>query len=535
MHLFLALVLHLFLALVLHLFLRLLPLVLFLCLLRLFFPLRFSWRLPLLLPWLRPLSLPRFLFLCLASSSSLSSSSFSRFPSPLAPFDSFFVVSSLSALAAFRPPPGFPPLPSPPPGFPPLPSPPPGFPPLPPPPPGFARLAPSVSPPLPSSSFLSASVTPSFSSALPPVCVSFSAGQADPVLSCSSSFSSTPLVFASSQASMLGLSRDFQSLTRWYFLSGGSDFRAYLSAFYPYLSSDASRAFSSGSSVFSSALCAVASSVPLPPVSSELLSPPLALQLLSFRLLLSPLPLLSLSLLLSLLGCLRWVGGCLRLGSTQVVAPAPPGFPPLSAPSALLSVGLLLRFLLLLCLLPGLRVSRCYLLLPLLSCLWFPLRGLSLPLMLWAPFWWFWDSTVAFGSSHFSVGPFLLSLTLRCCPLPQLSLRSALLRWAPLRVPGFASSSTGSTPLSGASATPSAPPLSEFNYGPVDPFAPGFVDPDAPDAAAPDPEAPVPPPLSASAHAEVRRMYQCLVNLPPAGCGFFTGSSSSSRSFRGVL
>ena len=137
---------------------------------------------------------------------------------------------------------------------------------------------------------------------------------------------------------MLGLSRDFQSLTRWYFLSGGSDFRAYLSAFYPHLSSDASRAFSSGSSVFSSALCAVASSVPLPPVSSELLSPPLALQLLSFWLLLSPLPLLSLSLLLSLLGCLRWVGGCLRLGSTQVVAPAPPGFPPLSAPSALLSV-----------------------------------------------------------------------------------------------------------------------------------------------------------------------------------------------------
>ena len=147
--------------------------------------------------------------------------------------------------------------------------------------------------------------------------------------------------------------------------------------------------------------------------------------------------------------------------------------------------------------------------------------------MLWAPFQWFGDSTVAFGSSHFSVAPFLLSLTLWCCPLPQLSLLYALLHWAPLRVPGFASSSTGSTfgpdgsapqpgpssafpPLSGASATP----LSEFDYGPVDPFAPGFVDPDAPDAVAP-----VPPPLSASARAEVRRMYQCLVDLLPQAAG----------------
>ena len=315
-------------------------------------------------------------------------------------------------------------------------------------------------------------------------------------------------------------------------MSGGSDFCAYISAIYPPLSSDASRAFSYGSSVFSSALRAVASSVPLPPMSSELLSPPLALQLLSFRLLLSPLPLLSLSLLLSILGCLRWVGGCLRLGSTRVVAQAPPGFPPLSAPSVLLSVPP-----------PAVppssvspsRPPGVSVLSPSASSL-LSLRGLSLPLMLWAPFWWFGDSTVAFGSSHFSVAPFLLSLTLRCCPLPQLSLCSALLRWAPLLVLGFASSSTGSTfgpdgsapqpgpssafpPLSGASTTPSAPPLSEFDYGPVDPFAPGFVDPDAPDAAAPDPEAPIPPPLSASARAEVRHMYQCLVDLLPQAAG----------------
>ena len=66
---------------------------------------------------------------------------------------------------------------------------------------------------------------------------------------------------------MLGLSQDYQSLARWYSLSGGSDFRAYLSAFYPHLSADASRDFSSGSSVFFSALRAVASAIPLPPVS----------------------------------------------------------------------------------------------------------------------------------------------------------------------------------------------------------------------------------------------------------------------------
>ena len=49
-------------------------------------------------------------------------------------------------------------------------------------------------------------------------------------------------------------------MAHWYFQSGGSDFRAYLSAFYPHLSSDASRDFASGSSVFFSALHSVASS-----------------------------------------------------------------------------------------------------------------------------------------------------------------------------------------------------------------------------------------------------------------------------------
>ena len=221
-------------------------------------------------------------------------------------------------------------------------------------------------------------------------------------------------------------------------------------------------------------------------------------------------------------------GGCLRLGSTQVVAPAPPGFPPLSAPSALLSVP------------PPAVPPPCA---P-------PSRppGVSVlspsasSLLSLAPFAWPVSSAHALGSFPVVWGfhGCLRVLTLLCCTLspvsdpPVLSADSALPPFcsAPLRVPGLASSSTGSTfgpdgsapqpgpssafpPLSGASATPSAPPLSEFDYGPVDPFAPGFVDPAAPDAAAPDPEAPVPPPLSASARAEVRRMYQCLVDLLP--------------------
>ena len=101
---------------------------------------------------------------------------------------------------------------------------------------------------------------------------------------------------------------------------------------------------------------------------------------------------------------------------------------------------------------------------------------------------------------------------------------------------GFASSFTGSTfgfagsapqpgpapaypLLSGPSAPPSAPPLSDFDYGHNDPFAPGFGDPESSGAAAPDPEAPVPPPLSDSAHAEVRHMYQYLVDLFPQSAG----------------
>ena len=57
--------------------------------------------------------------------------------------------------------------------------------------------------------------------------------------------------------------------------------------------------------------------------------------------------------------------------------------------------------------------------------------------------------------------------------------------------------------------------LSVFAYLPDDPFVSGFADPEASGSAAPDPEAPVPPPLSDSARAEVRHMYQYLVDLFP--------------------
>ena len=96
---------------------------------------------------------------------------------------------------------------------------------------------------------------------------------------------------------------------------------------------------------------------------------------------------------------------------------------------------------------------------------------------------------------------------------------------------GFTSTSAGSTfgfagpapptgpppafhPLSGHSVPPSAPPLSEFDTGADDAFAPGFDDPDSSGAVAPTPS-----PLSDSARAEVRRMYQYLVDLFPQSAG----------------
>ena len=137
----------------------------------------------------------------------------------------------------------------------------------------------------------------------------------------------------------MGLSQGFQCLAHWYFQVGGSDFHVYLSAFYPHLSSDASRDFASGSSVFFSALRSVASSVPFPSVSSSALPPPSSSAALAFSQAPAPLPSAPLfsapssfslpSSLGSLSASQGW--GVSVLGSASVVSSAPPGFPPLSA------------------------------------------------------------------------------------------------------------------------------------------------------------------------------------------------------------
>ena len=465
-----------------------------------------------------PPPLPSSVALSSSSISSLASSSFSlslpfspsplpptpAFPSPLAPpASSFPSSSSLSASAAVRPPPGFAPLPHPP--------------------PGLAPLTPSLSPPLSSSS-----AVPSFSSSLPPGCVSFSAGLAPPVLSSSSS-SFPPLDFASYQASMLGLSQDYQSLARWYFLSGGSDFLAYLSAFYPHLSSDASRDFSSGSSVFFSALRAVTSSVPLPTVSSA--APPLpSVASVSSTRTPAPLPLpapVSAPSEINVHLVSQLGGGLYALVSAQVLPQAPPGVPSLSTASTLLSVPP-----------PAVPSSSLPTSRPPGVSVFYPPASSLLPS---ASLAWPVSSAPGLGSPPLvSVAPSLPAVT-----LPGVSVFSAASALPPFcsaplgsaaGLSGFASASAGSTfgfagsapqpgpapaypPLSGPSAPPSAPPLSDFDYGNDDAFAPGFGDPDSSGAAAPDPEAPVPPPLSDSARAEVRHMYQYLVDLFPQSAG----------------
>ena len=126
--------------------------------------------------------------------------------------------------------------------------------------------------------------------------------------------------------------------------------------------------------------------------------------------------------------------------------------------------------------------------------------------------------------------PPLLSSVSASAPLASASFGSAA------GPSGFASAASGSAsghagfvpqpgpssslpPRSEVSAAPSAPPLSAFAYPPDDPFAPGFADPEASGSAVPDPEAPVPPLLSDSIRAEVRRMYQYLVDIFPQAAG----------------
>ena len=224
-------------------------------------------------------------------------------------------------------------------------------------------------------------------------------------------------------------------------------------------------------------------------------------------------------------------GGLYALGSAQVLAPAPSGGAPLSASSALLSV-------------PPSAVPS--------SSLSFSRpQGVSVlsphssSLLPSAPVAWPVSAAPPLGSSLLvSVAPRLPSVFLLTLFHPGSAAGPPVLSVASAPPPfccaslgfaagpsGFASSSadcmfgfTGSAPqpgpsaafpsLSGPSVAPSAPPLSNFDYGPEDPFAPGFGDHDASGA-----EAPAPPPLSDSARAEVRRMYQYLVDLFPQSAG----------------
>ena len=301
------------------------------------------------------------------------------------------------------------------------------------------------------------------------------------------------------------MSQDYQSLARWYCLSGGSDFRAYLSAFYPHLSSDASRDFSSGSSVFLSALRAVASSVPLPAVSSA--APPLpSVAPPSSSCTPAPLPLpapvsapsgvpvppLSLPPV-STLG-----GGLYALGATQGFPQAPPYVSSFSAASPLLSVP------------PpavphvSLSASRP----PGVSSLLPPASSLPAASLAWPV-----SSAPGVGSPpRVSLAPSLPAVPPLAAPVFTAASALPPVCSAPLGSTagpsGFTSASTGSSfgfagsapppgpppayPLmSGPSVPPYTPPLSDFDYGADDAFAPGFGDPDSSGAVAL-----VPPPLS---------------------------------------
>ena len=116
--------------------------------------------------------------------------------------------------------------------------------------------APLPSPPLSlsSSSMPAPSLPSSFVASAPsffplhfsaPPAAPSSAASFPPISSSFSSASSSFMDFASYQAHVLGLSQEYQSLARWFVQSRGTDFLSYLSSFYPHLSADASRDFSS--------------------------------------------------------------------------------------------------------------------------------------------------------------------------------------------------------------------------------------------------------------------------------------------------
>ena len=362
------------------------------------------------------------------------------------------------------------------------------------PPPGFPPLVSSSSPaPLSSSSFPLHPPPPSVSFSIPAVSSS-SYGVPSSVPPVSSSFSSASsfLDFAAYQPSVLGLSREYQALARWYPGSGGSDFLAYLSAFYPHLSADASHDFSSGSSLFLSALHSLASSLRLPSAHPPPpgFAPPVSSVSSAFPQPQAPPPLPP------------------HIPSTSGLPPHDSSsFYPSSGLGASSGDGFFRSFWVPFCSSPF--FSLCVFLFSVYSAsgsafLHFPFLCASLgPLGLRAP------APVAFAASAVPVvAPNLPSPLF--CPFAvsepaSVSLASAsapVVSSAPL---GFASALGPSSGVPQRFAAPpgaSAPPLSAFA------FDPGFWDP-----MAPDPEAPLPQSVPESVRAEVPRMYQYLVDL----------------------
>ena len=103
--------------------------------------------------------------------------------------------------------------------------------------------------------------------------------------------------------------------------------------------------------------------------------------------------------------------------------------------------------------------------------------------------------------------PASVSLASVSAPVGSAPLGSASASFGLATTPGPLS---GLPPWFAAPPGASAPPPSAFAFAPDDPFDTGFSD-----LAAPDPEAPQPLSVPDSVHAEVRRMYQYLVDLSP--------------------
>ena len=309
--------------------------------------------------------------------------------------------------------------------------------------------------------------------------------------------------FAVVQARVLGLSSEYQAVTRWFCASGGDNFPAYVSAHFPHLYSDFRIDFSSGSSRF---LAALSSAPPTPPPPVPVSSSP---SLSSFR---PPAPRLS----------------------------APPSLPSFSSSSGSAHPPSL-RF-------PAPPVA------PVSSLSLFPSHPVSsLPQPLSVPS----SLSFPFAASRLSSGapglPQVASfLGVSGSPGALLAstvpVRSSAPRPAPSLFRLFASMPSSSVPVSSApplvaSAYPSfssssfafdssaAPPdpLSAFSFG-----LPDDLPEDSPPDALPHVFDP-PSALPESARSEFRRMMSFIVDLFPQAAGSPFCPSSSSGSVRGFL